>query len=303
MRVAFVVGIFPAPSETFIINQVADLLDRGVDVQIFAFRRGGSEFVSQRYHDCKMAARTHYLEMPKNRIKRVIRAVPKIIHLLKYTHVLRKLLYMNLRFLFWSEPFVGKQFDIVHCHFGTIATDYLTIKDIVGIPAKIVTTFYGYDVSMIYKKQPATVYDRLIHESSYFLAMSNNMKDRMISHGFPANRVHVLPVSIDVDSYPFAKRVPSRPFQILSVGRFVEKKGFDDLFRALAIVKEKKDVKCTIVGGGPLEQDLKKLVCDLNLRDSIDFKGYMKIEEIIQMMPNIQLFVQPSKTAKNGDME
>ena len=301
MRIAFVIGVFPAVSETFIINQIADLRERGVVVEIFACRRGSLDGVSDR----SLGITVHYLEMPTNRVKRVLLAIPKLLHLLVYPWVLKNLFGKNLRFLFWAEPFVGKKFDIMHCHFGTVATDYLTIKDIVGIPAKIITTFYGYDVSKIFQEQPARVYDRLIAESSYFLAMSQNMKDRLVAHGFPADRTRVLPVSINVDSYPFAPRaMPSdgRP-HILSVGRFVEKKGFDDLFRALALVKQKIDFTCTIIGGGPMEKELKQLVADLNLSDNIAFKGYMKIEEIIQFMLTTQLFVQPSKTAKNGDME
>ena len=37
MKVAFIVGEFPAVSETFIINQVADLKDRGIEVEVFSF--------------------------------------------------------------------------------------------------------------------------------------------------------------------------------------------------------------------------------------------------------------------------
>ncbi|MEK7615699.1 MAG: glycosyltransferase [Patescibacteria group bacterium] len=299
MRIAFVVGIFPAASETFIINQIVDLRERGVDVEVFAFQRGSGEGISDRARGIT----AHYLDMPSNKFLRILKAIPKLIRLLRYPKILRRLSVLHNRFIFQAEPFAGKTFDLVHCHFGTIATGYLIIKDIVGITAPIVTTFYGYDASKIFQEQPADVYDRLIRESSYFLAMSQNMKERMVAHGFPADRVRVLPVSIDVDSYPFARREPAGKPHILSVGRFVEKKGFDDLFRALAIVKKKIDFTCTIVGGGPLEMELKKLVDDLGLHDSIDFRGYIKIEEIIQFMLTAHLFVQPSKTAKNGDME
>lgn len=307
MRIAFVIGIFPAAAEAFIINQIADLADRGIEVEIFTFRKGSLEGVSQRYYDYSMADCTHVLEMPQSRIIRVLRAIPKIIRLLRYPQILRNLLFLNLRYIFWVEPFAGKQFDIVHCHFGPIALNYLEVKDIVGIPAKIVATFYGYDVSKIYQEQPADVYDRLIKESSIFFAMSENMKERMVKRGFPADRVDVLPASIDVSSYPFEERkMPiNQPVHIMSVGRFVEKKGFDDLFRALAMVKEKSKIPfhATIIGAGPLENDLRKLVEDLKLHDTITWKGLMKIEDIIPLFLTAQLFVQPSKTAKNGDME
>jgi len=70
MKVAFVIGSFPAISETFIINQVADLYDQGVEVEIFSFRRGNHENISQRFFDYQMAQRTHYLDMPENIFRR-----------------------------------------------------------------------------------------------------------------------------------------------------------------------------------------------------------------------------------------
>ena len=40
MKIAFIVGDFPALSETFILNQITGLIDLGEDVDIFAFNRG-----------------------------------------------------------------------------------------------------------------------------------------------------------------------------------------------------------------------------------------------------------------------
>ncbi len=36
MKIAFIVGGFPSISETFILNQITGLIDRGHDVEIFA---------------------------------------------------------------------------------------------------------------------------------------------------------------------------------------------------------------------------------------------------------------------------
>ena len=39
MRILFVVGPFPLPSETFILNQITGLIDRGHEVDIYATQR------------------------------------------------------------------------------------------------------------------------------------------------------------------------------------------------------------------------------------------------------------------------
>jgi colanic acid/amylovoran biosynthesis glycosyltransferase len=209
--------------------------------------------------------------------------------------------------LFWIEPFIGKKFDLAHCHFGTVANNFLIIKKILGLRQKIVTTFYGYDASRVFKENRSDYYDELKKESSLFFAMSNNMKERLVAQGFENKKIKVLPVSIDLQSYPYKERKShdGEPVNIISVGRFVEKKGFDDLLRALAIVKQKsrKAFKCYIIGNGMMKDELYALTEQLKLNDIIEYKGSMNMEAIIAYFRDMHLFVQPSKTARNGDME
>ena len=81
-KIAFILGIFPAVSETFIINQVADLTLQGILVWIYTFNNGSIENVSERYHQYKMVEKTVSLAMPNNYAKRLFLAVPKFVHLL-----------------------------------------------------------------------------------------------------------------------------------------------------------------------------------------------------------------------------
>lgn len=318
LKIAFVVGKFPATSETFIINQVADLIDRRIQIEIFSMKRGHAKAISERYYKYEMGNFTHCLDMPKNWILRIILAIPKIVHVLfSRPSILLKVFNfkkykknaLSLKLLFWVEPWLGreKEFDLIHCHYGPIANKFLIIKEILNIKTKIITTFYGYDVSMQFKQKPANFYDQLKKESALFLVMSNNMKERIVAYGFPPEKVQVLPISIDVESYPFSERnlKPGQTISIISVGNFVEKKGFDDLLRALAIVREKtkKPFKCIIVGDGPLREKIYHLSEELKLKNLVEFKGFMKIEDIIKLFGQMHFFVQPSKTAKDGDME
>lgn len=316
LRVAFVAGAFPSISHTFIINQVADLLDRGIEVEVFTFGKGSSKNVSSRYEAYHLDERTHDLGAPKSRFRRLTGALLRAFHMLRTSPrlLIRAVNFAkygkkaySLRLLFEVAPFVGKRFDVVHCHFGTCAVSFLDIRDILESDVPFITTFYGYDVSSVFEKSPADFYDRLKREGSLFLVMSNNMKRRVVAQGFPEHKVKVHPASIDVRSYPFCERRhrSGEPVEIVSVGRFVEKKGFDDLLRALAIVKRRTDktFHCSVIGGGPLEEELRRLTSSLGLRDVVDFKGYLKIEDIVELLLKKHIMVQPSKTARDGDME
>lgn len=317
MKLAFVVGVFPAISETWMINQAADLLDRGFDIDIYAFSSQSNKHISERYERYNLAARTNYIGMPENFLIRIFKAAPKIIKLLFVSpRILRRALdlkrygrnALSLKFLFWSEPFVGKKYDLIHLYDGRIANRFLTIKDIVGVKAKIITSLLGYDVSGYVKQYGPQVYDRLKKESAAFVVMSNNMKERVIAHGFDLEKLNVISFfGAGADQYLFEERhyKSGETIQLVSVGRFVEKKGFDDILRALAILKEKTSKKflCNIIGGGPLENNLRQMTDELGLNDVVSFRGYMKVEDILEYYKKMHIYLQPSKTAGDGDQE
>jgi colanic acid/amylovoran biosynthesis glycosyltransferase len=315
IRVAFVVDRFPVTSETFIIDQVADLTDRGIEVEIFAYGNGDGNFVSSRYLEYRMLEKMHYLRPPNSKACRIIAAIPMAVGLF-FKHPLILIRALNfikygrqawsLQLLFAAQAFIGRHFDLIHFHFGTTAVAFFPVKKVLGWQIPTVTTFYGYDVSFIFK-QSVHFYDSLKQECDLFLVMSNNMKERVSAHGFPEEKIKVHPVSIDVESYPFSERRdnPDRPINLVFVGRLVEKKGCDDLLQALAKVRRQtsRALHCSIIGSGPLQEKLKQLALSLHLEDIVEFKGAMKIEDIIPLFLEQQIMISPSKTSRNGDME
>jgi len=316
LRVAFVVDIFPLVSETFIIDQIADLDDRGVRVDIYSMTRGDEAFVSKRYFDHEMGSRVRYLDYPLPWLRRAAAALPKAGRLaLRHPATLLRALDVRrygsdalaLKLLHWAEPVAGRDYDVVHCHFATVAREFVRVREVAGITGELVTTFYGVDASKIFVDRPSDYYDRLKEACSVYFVMSEDMKRRVVAQGFPAEQVHVHPVSIEVDEYPFAVRElgPGEELRLVSVGRFVEKQGFDDLLRALSIVKEHagRPVSCSIVGGGPLEEELLELESSLTLDGIVRFEGYLPVEQLIGHFADKHVLVQPSKTAANGDME
>jgi colanic acid/amylovoran biosynthesis glycosyltransferase len=315
-KVAFIVPEFPAVSLTFITNQIADLSDRGIDVHVFALRKGNEAHVSERYFSYNMAAKISYLTAPENKLERTVKAMGIILkyffiapgtilracNLHRYGSTSR-----SLYTLFWAAPFIGKKFDVVHCHFGTVATKYLIIRDILQDTTPLVTTFYGYDVSHTPKVKGMDCYRDLIAVCDRFLVMSENMKKRVLPLGVPEEHVEVHPISIDVDSYAYRERAfpEGEKVRITSVGRFVEKKGFDDLLRGIAYLKDHTQIPfvCSVVGDGELHDEIHALAKDLDIQDVLEFKGFMKLEDVLSLYEKSHLYVQASKTAKDGDME
>lgn len=170
LRVAFVVGEFPVVSETFVIDQVVQLMDRGVDVEIFAFKRGDPAYVSEKFFSYRMDRLVRYLDFEGGKLARFVCAWPKALRLaVKAPRALARALNvprfgrdaLALRLLYRAEPLAGRNFDVVHCHFGTVARSFVPVCEVLGMSAKIVTSFYGHDVSLTLREQAPDYYDPL----------------------------------------------------------------------------------------------------------------------------------------------
>lgn len=93
-------------------------------------------------------------------------------------------------------------------------------------------------------------------------------------------------------------------FTILTVGRFVEKKGHQYALRAVALLKEAGlTFKYHLIGEGPLLEDMKQLAAELGIMDSVVFHGAMMQNAVIDFYHQSDVFLLPSITAENGDTE
>ena len=89
---------------------------------------------------------------------------------------------------------------------------------------------------------------------------------------------------------------------IVSVGRAVEKKGYADLLRALAAVRD-LPWHFHHVGGGPLGAKLKQQASTLELESKITWHGLRDRVFILELLGRSELFVLPSRTTRSGDRD
>jgi glycosyltransferase involved in cell wall biosynthesis len=129
--------------------------------------------------------------------------------------------------------------------------------------------------------------------------------------GFADNpeKVELLYHGLDFAGFPDPACAPSprdgsgEPVRLVSVGRAVEKKGYDDLLAALADIPKDLNWHFTHIGGGELSDVLKKEADRLGLSDRITWCGAQPREEVISACQQADLFVLPSKLAKTGDRD
>ncbi len=93
------------------------------------------------------------------------------------------------------------------------------------------------------------------------------------------------------------------PVRLLSVGRAVEKKGYDTLLDALARLPVELAWRLEHVGGGPLGKRLQRRAAALGLQARVRWHGALPQERVLERYRDADLFVLASRVAADGDRD
>ncbi|MDF2367722.1 glycosyltransferase family 4 protein [Sneathiella sp.] len=93
------------------------------------------------------------------------------------------------------------------------------------------------------------------------------------------------------------------PVEIVSVGRAVAKKGYDDLLKALAGLPVDLNWTFTHIGGGPLLGALREQAAALGIAEKIDWRGALPQEKVLKALQQADIFVLASRIAEDGDRD
>lgn len=194
--------------------------------------------------------------------------------------------------------------DIVQTHvlkanlFGTIAAK------MAKVPAVITTEMTLKDTAPTAMKrfrdrliQPAASF--MINRSDKFMVTSEYIK-RQWTGDKTNDRLEVIYPPFNLEKYDIAVRTPRNQIESIGkrvgfVGRLSEEKSVETLIKAMGLViSEIADVRCMIVGTGPLESQLRNYCETLNISESIEFTGYK--ENSFEALREMDVFVLPSRT-------
>jgi glycosyltransferase involved in cell wall biosynthesis len=119
------------------------------------------------------------------------------------------------------------------------------------------------------------------------------------------HRVALCYHGLDLHSFPPPPRRDRAggPVTILSVGRAVAKKGYDDLLAALTLLPRSLDWRFVHIGGGTLAGKLKDEAARLGLADRIEWRGARPQPEVLAAYREADLFVLAAKIAPDGDRD
>lgn len=304
-KIAYILRHIPVPSETFVINEIIALQSFGLE--IFPV----SLLPAQQCHDTLMVRiKEKILDLAGREVQDKANESPNIetASVLAMEYGVPPILGSQAALV--ADYIIDKGITHLHAHFATeSAWVALMASKITGVPFSF--TAHAYDIFMRDKRiiNEESLEERLkilVGESAKAFTISEHNKEYILACTEPSftEKIEIIRCGIDPARFAPITRKAKPTVSFLSVGRFVEKKGFDYLLRSFRIVSEALDnVQLRIVGEGHLHQEMLEQATALGIRDKVVFLGAVSSDIVLQEMQEADVFSLHSVTASNGDKE
>ena len=199
----------------------------------------------------------------------------------------------------WLAPLLEeRKIRHVHAHFGGVAARTAWwLRKLFGIRY----SFTGHANDIFCETDfPVTNAD-LVRDATFVVTETDHAR-RWMEEKYPETPGKIFRVFNGVAVDGFLPRQPAGEVpRILSVGRYVEKKGFGDLIEACRLLRARHvDFNCDIVGGGPLESELQRQITESDLEGHVGLLGPRPQSEIRRLLAAARLFVLACVIEKDG---
>jgi glycosyltransferase involved in cell wall biosynthesis len=206
------------------------------------------------------------------------------------------------------------KFDVMHGHWvipnGPVSALVARLRRL-----PLVLSLHGSDMFMAEQSGVLGAVARwCLRRASAITMPSEDLRQRAIKLGAPAQRCHVVPYGVDPNQFtriegagPVLREelgLDSDALVVFSVGRMVYKKGFEYLIRAApTVLREHPNARIVLAGGGDLEGRLESLVKQLGVEDSVLMPGWVSRDKLPVYFSGCDLFVLPSVVDQQGNVD
>jgi colanic acid/amylovoran biosynthesis glycosyltransferase len=310
LKILFLVPSFPSVSETFIVNQIVDLIDRGHQVTIFSGAKN-NVLIHPKIIEYKLLEKTIFQDVKVNPFFRILLFFKTILFVKnKYRFQLLK----SINFFkykkeaitlsrFFSISWIAKtndDFDIVHAHFGFMSDYFFKAQEFDLLKsAKLIVTFHGYDIEPKDVNINKLRYDNLINCKSTITVNTPYLMN--IVHQTLGKNIncHILPVGLDTTYYKNEiNNNSSDKIYIIFCGRFVKFKGIELLPKiANEIINNRgcKQVYFNIIGDGyeEIKIQLVESINSYGLDNYFKLYGFLSQKDSIKIVSSSHIFILP----------
>ncbi len=318
-KVVFLLNEFPALTETFVLNQIVFLIDKGVDVHIFSLYPGDFTRLHDQYKGYDLEKKVTYVatlpQSPISRFREAFRffrqqdfmiafdAAIKCINPFKYGLSGLKITHFLHCIRIWQIH----RFDLVHAHFGIMGVFFANFVSqglFTNIP--FLVSFHGYDLIPNNKLENIKKYQNLFSFGKIFTVNSRYTMSLILKLDQKLDsRIRLLPMGIDTRLFDMETNIKkeknSDVFKLVYVGRLVEWKGADQAIKILEKVISKygiKNIELNIIGKGPMYSSLENMIIDKGLQSFVNLRGGQDQSIVRSILSEADLFLYSGREDK-----
>ena len=328
--VAYVMNGFPRLSETFIAHEIHQLEQAGMRLRLFVVKRENEPLV----HPVVDAIRAPltYLSKASSLSGTTLtgwlrRNLPTFApfhlrllarHPLRYLRTLGSAIALTRQH--WPRKVFIKEFlqageiaatvladgtvQHLHGHFcHGVATITWFASQLTGIPFSF--TAHAKDIYQA-ELNPGDLLERKLGAARFVATCTCANAGVLRARHVRPDEVHTIYHGLDTDYFsPVQRSAPPVLPMILAVGRLVEKKGFDQLIAACALLKHRGvHFNCAIVGeSGSAGDALRAQIAGLDLGDTVHLRGAVTQEKLRDIYRGAQVFALPCQIMEDGDRD
>ncbi len=303
MKIGYVVKRYPRYSETFIVNEILEHERAGIDIEIFALRPPTDSHFQGAIADVRAAV--HYVDPPGGvsnfwtRLSDAARSMPGIWPAMAAAGG------MDARDVFQAVHLsvLARELgvNVLHAHFATSATDVARLASRI---TRIPFTFTAHAKDIFHESVDAGTLARKLSDAAAVVTVSDyNLQYLRTSFPDATGNVRRIYNGLDLPRFPFT--LPEeRDRRIVSVGRLVEKKGFDVLVEACAVLRKNGIAfQCDIIGQGDQEQMLRNLIDRFDLDGHVTLTGPLPLHRVKDEVQKAAVVAAPCVVGADGNRD
>jgi colanic acid/amylovoran biosynthesis glycosyltransferase len=297
LRIGVIVPQFPSYTETFFINKIIGLCERGHEVVVFCNVHNRDDLLEESY----------WLDNYKN-LKVVALSFDKLVDaffksiflnpfiLFRNISVKKKKFLNNLYYELCKLYLKKYHCDVYHFGYSGLALSYLHILK--GLAGKVVVSCLGTAENIKPLTEPGRIEKLkiLFDTVDRIHCVSEKMAETVKQYGADCKKIFINRPAVDVQLFSRSRAYTAcGHVKIISVGRLVFQKGF--LMGILAVAELKKqfdNFTWIIVGDGPEREQLLFHINELGLNNHVQLVGKKLREEVIQYYEESDILLLPS---------
>lgn len=200
----------------------------------------------------------------------------------------------NLEKLFRLILQDGHKIDLIHAHsFFCAGVAATRLGQKYGIPV-VVTEHSSAIISKKLDRQKTELLKETVENSERFICVGNGLKNAVLEYTKTDKDITVIPNMVN-NMFNYIEKNGPETFFFVSIGNLIQNKRFDLTIRAFAkSFRGNNDVMLTIIGDGPLMEQLKSLSKEQGVEKQIVFLGKIDRLSVARELQKSNAFVLAS---------